>query len=1236
MSSNEHAAFNRYLVVQLFLAVLIAPTIAQSAERGKPLIKHFSPEDYGGPPQVRDIVQDASGVIYAACDAGVLQYDGTVWRTIPHPDRLPVHSLAIDGNGTIFVGCDGDIGTLRADATGIYRFDSLLKQLPAEHRAFGQVNRLITAPGGVYFLALHHLFRWPADDRGQLRVWTARQEREKYTGEFTCADMVDGQLYVHQSGVGLAVLEGDALELVPGAEPVRDIRLQSVLRFDDSKLLLVTATDGLLLHSEGQTRPFDSRASQFATRHSPTGCMRLPGGLFALSTQKRAVVLFDEIGNIVQLIDTRAGATRNVIGRVFVDQENGLWIPLAHGLARTKIGSPFQYFELNRGLLGDVRAVVRHTDNLLVGTTQGLFVLKSFSTPGRLAWLKPLANGHCRDLLVVQDQVLVAMDRGLFVIEDGKLASVSDRPCSTLVASRDGTTVYVGSDRIDAFSFRADGWTNRGTIASGLNRVVDIFETSDGSLWVRTQDANWIAQLKRVPRSNNDQAGPVKTYGRQHGLNNSRRYFPFLWRDQLFVGTPNGLFQYDASQDRFDAVLPERSNDGRMWFSCASRPRLDSRDRVWFITDKKQVARAAWTNAGPTVVFPFQRALVGHFTSVVPESGGTAVWATTSDERLIKLDESLDGHTVPSILPRISRLSSPQRGTIFGGVFTRSASSPRLPFFKDTLRIEYGFPRFDSHTAHEFQSRLVGLNDQWSGWTRASYQDFAALREGRYRFELRARDGLAESETASLEFHVLPPWYRTLWAYGMYAGVLLATCFGLVRWRVRESNRHMRRLEKQVEERRRAEATLAERLRFEELIAGLSAEFIDVAPTDVGELFDRSLKTIVKFTDVDRVGVFLFSDDMQSVQRAYEQYAAGTSAPPHYLQSGKWHRLDDLEMRWVWDVSKRGQGFALSTLSEFPDEADHDRRLFEQRGTKSLLHAPMNISEVVLGFVYLECVTVERHLSKGFVTQFGLIAQIFANALHRQLAEERRKEQQSVLAHVSRLSTMGEMVAGIAHEITQPLHAISNFAVASTKVLEEDPSERKKKVLNWVQKISAEVDRSGEIIRRLRDFTGNASTDPRMLDLNEVVEESLGIVVAELRQERVTVQTDFDPMLPKTRCDRVQIQQVLVNVLRNAMDAMRDTTDTDRRIQICTHRLDGELHIDVRDRGCGFSPEESAKLFDPFYTTKAEGMGIGLAISRTIMESHNGRVWATGNEQGSTFTVALPVAVDVAESKLTG
>lgn len=1231
MTSIENAFFRRFLVIQVLLVALTASISAHSsaahaAERGKLFIQLFPPEDYGGPPEVRDIVQDASGAIYAACDAGVLQFDGAVWRTIPHPDQLPIHSLAIDNHGTIFVGCDGDIGSLRADETGTYRFVSLLEKVPSPHRTFQRVQRTIVSPDGVFFLAAHHLFRWSDDGRsGQLHVWTARREQDGYTGQFTCAELVDGQLYVHQSRVGLAVLRDDSMEVVAGAAQFRDLILKSILPFDDSHLLLVTETDGLLLYSDGQARPFDSPSSKFARRHSPTGCTRLPGGLFALSTQKRAVVLFDQSGNILHLIDTRSGATRNAVGRVFVDKANGLWIPLAHGLARTKVDSPFQYFDLNLGLLGNVRAVVRHNDDLFVGTTQGLFALKSTSKPGRLAWLERLAGGRCRDLLVVQDQVLVTMNRRLFVIDDGQLAPVSDRKYVGLVAGRDETSIFVGGNQIDEYSFGAEGWTKRRTIASGLNRLVDIVDTSDGNLWLHTIDANGKALVQRVPLGKHDESGRPKTYGRQHGLEYSGRYFLFVWHGQLFVSTPNGLFQFDALQDRFNTVAPARLADGRTSFRWASNPQVDSRDRVWFMTDSNQVARFDWTNGVPSLEFPFQRAQVSSITAVVPEIGGTAIWATTSDERLIRYDESLDHDVVPSISPRISRLSSPRRRTVFGGVLAPSDGSPQLPYVEDTLRIEYGFPRFDTHT-HEFQSRLVGLNNKWSEWTRASYQDFAALREGHYRFELRARDGLGESETAAFEFNVLPPWNRTWWAYGMYAGVLLVSVSGLVRWRVRDSHRQMRRLEEQVEERRRAEAALAERLRFEELIAGLSAEFIDVAAADVGPLVDRSLKAIVEFTDVDRIGVFLFSEDMQSVQRAYEQYAAGASAPPHYLQSGQWHRLDALEMRWVWDVSKRGHGFAHSTLSDFPDEADEDRRLFEQRGTKSLLQAPMSVAESVLRFVYLECVREERHWSEDFITQFGLIAQILANAVHRQRAEEERKEQQSVLAHVSRLSTMGEMVAGIAHEITQPLHAISNFAVASTKVLETDPSERQKSVLQWIQKISAEVDRSGEIIRRLRHFTANAPGNPRMLDLNSVVQESLGIVAAELRSEEVTVHTEFHRTLPQVCCDRVQIQQVLVNMFRNAMDAMRDTPVADRRIRIFTQRVDGELQVEVRDHGCGFSTEESTKLFDTFYTTKAEGMGIGLAISRTIIENHNGRVWATRNEQGSSFTIALPTA----------
>jgi two-component system sensor kinase FixL len=245
----------------------------------------------------------------------------------------------------------------------------------------------------------------------------------------------------------------------------------------------------------------------------------------------------------------------------------------------------------------------------------------------------------------------------------------------------------------------------------------------------------------------------------------------------------------------------------------------------------------------------------------------------------------------------------------------------------------------------------------------------------------------------------------------------------------------------------------------------------------------------------------------------------------------------------------------------------------------------------------------------------------------RKAAERELQRQETMLAHVSRLSTLGEMVAGIAHEVNQPLYSIVNFAKASGNVLAGSDSPDLEALRNWNEEIAAAAMRAGDIVRRLRDFTRRTPAAQRAEDLSAIVRESLGLVRHELRRAAVDVELQLASDLPLVQVDHVQIQQVLVNLLKNAIEALEGHRASGRRVQIAT-TLDGQrVRVDVADNGPGVGPLAAGNPFDPFVTTKPEGVGLGLPISRTIVEAHGGKIAARANaEGGATFSFTLPIS----------
>jgi signal transduction histidine kinase len=423
-------------------------------------------------------------------------------------------------------------------------------------------------------------------------------------------------------------------------------------------------------------------------------------------------------------------------------------------------------------------------------------------------------------------------------------------------------------------------------------------------------------------------------------------------------------------------------------------------------------------------------------------------------------------------------------------------------------------------------------------------------------------------------------------------------------------------------ERRRAELALNDRLRFELLLSELSAVFSGLPALEIDYEITRGLRRIVDFLEVDRGSLVKFSDDRLSAQTTHSWAGNGVAPAPAAIA---------LE-RIPWTSARLQKGIAVrfSGLEELPgEEAAMDRRTYLALGIKSLVEIPVMIGDTVVGALALSTLAAERTWRDELVQRLRLFGEMFANSLSRKQSELEAQGLRNDLAHAGRVATIGELTASLAHELNQPLTAILSNAQAGQRVLETAPVDLGE-ISEILRDIVADDKRAAEVIRRLRSLLRKGDPQRRALDLNEVLVEVARLVSGDAVVRGVSIRLDLAEELPSVLGDRVQLQQVALNLVLNGMDAMRESNARDRILVLRTARVGAKaVRVEVQDAGPGINEGNMAKIFQTFYTTKADGMGIGLTISRSIVDVHGGQLEAHNNPGGgATFSFTLPVTHD--------
>lgn len=410
-------------------------------------------------------------------------------------------------------------------------------------------------------------------------------------------------------------------------------------------------------------------------------------------------------------------------------------------------------------------------------------------------------------------------------------------------------------------------------------------------------------------------------------------------------------------------------------------------------------------------------------------------------------------------------------------------------------------------------------------------------------------------------------------------------------------------------ERKRMDLSLAERLRFEKLLSNLTAAFRDLSTIDFDREIRHGLHRVVEFLAADRGSLIEFS----RAKRAVRSWAIE-----------EWMDVD--EFPWLTAQLQRGDSVSVSAIDELPHAAATDRRNYLAYRVKPRFAVPLVVGGSVVGGLVFSAIGVARATTEELTQQLDLLAEVFANVLSRRQVELEAQRLRHELAHISRVSVIGELTASLAHDLSQPLSAILSNAQAAQRLLAADPVN-----LEEINQIMGDIvedeKRAGGVIHRVRALLKKGDLERVYLDVNEIVSDVARLVRSDAVIRNVAISLELAEGLLRVHGERVQLQQVVLNLVLNGLESMQEL-QTERKLVVRTAG-DGaaSVAVEVEDSGTGIEGQHEEKIFQPLYTTKLDGLGMGLAIARTIVEAHGGELSARNNAHGgATFRFSLPIS----------
>ncbi len=740
---------------------------------GLPEIINYSKQAYSAGSQNWDIKQDEGGVLYFANNEGLLSFDGTFWKSYPHPNKTIVRAIEIAADQKIYTGGQNEIGYFSADKRGQLVYHSLLDMIPAADRSFDDVWNICTYGNDIFFRTNKRIFQL---SNNKITVYPTASEW-RFLGvsnnRLITEDLGSGA-FLFENGAWIPFLRNSSL-------PVNSL-ITSFTSLDDKRSLIATLKDGLFVLDGTDLVEISSPILEQLSKKMVYKAIVVDKNRIALATTFDGCHIIDEDGDLIQSLTHQEGLQNNNIRSILSDKNANLWLGLDNGVDFIAFNNSIKHIYPETENIGSGYSGLVFKNDLYLGTSNGLYRV-SLSNAKNLSFIKSKlewvhnTEGEVRSLAVVNDQLLMAHHNGAFLIENNTAKALDNfsgfwtfSPISSVFPS---ALVVAGNYRgVSFFDFK-NGAFFKSKMEAQFESARFVVVENERTVWV----AHPYKGIYKI-RINPNGTTTINLYNQLKGLVSHNNYYVFKIKNRIVIATEKGLYEYNEQKDAFETSTYFKD---LVAVKNVRYLKEDPSGNIWFVHDKDLGVVDLSAGSPKIIHFPeLNNKLISGFENIYPFDKNNIIIGGEKGFYHVDFEKYKQSHIILETQIRIVRSKGKTDSLLYGGYLSQPKT--QLSYSNNSLHFEYSAILYGQQANIEYSYCLKGFDKGWSAWLGKPEKEYTNLPAGNYTFQVKSRNNLGnESAVCSYVFTILPPWYQTTLAYIIYVLLFLAVVYFLYR-----------------------------------------------------------------------------------------------------------------------------------------------------------------------------------------------------------------------------------------------------------------------------------------------------------------------------------------------------------------------------------------------------------------------------------------------------------------------